>query len=245
MNISILLTTLGLALAHRILGSSLEQVGFPNLHARLFSILTALMISIFIIRASHPADLWFLFGTILILLRLLPHFFSYYQEKLIQRHTIRVLDQLILGVQSGQSLRASLGSLSQQESILLRVSLENMVHAIVFEESSKNLRSPALRALFEDLKQIEKSQAKCADQLRALRRNLKIMEDFRRRSGQVSLQIRMQAGISAALFVGLLLFTVLQFGFFQYRSLILTSITLFFAGLVTVFVIGRRMRWTT
>lgn len=245
MNVSILLTSLGFLFVHRILASALQKIGLSKLHTRFFAVLAVVMIAFFVILGAHPMELWFLFGTIFILLSLLPYFFSRYQEKLIRIHTIRLLDHLILAVQSGHSLRASLVNLSRQESMLLRVSLENLVHAIVFEDSPKSLRSPALRQLFEELRRIEKSQTKCADQLRSLRKNLKTLDDFRRRSGQVSLQIRMQAGISAALFVALMLFVIFQFGFYQHRSLILGSATLFFIGLVTVFVIGRRMQWTT
>jgi len=245
MNVSILLTSLGFVFAHRILGSSLQKIGLSNLLPRIFLVLVALMILFFLILGPQPMLLWIFFGTLFILLKLLPYFFSRYQEKLIQAHTLRLLDHLILSVQSGQSLRASLVMLSRQESSLLRVSWENLVHAIVFENSAKSLRSPALKNLFEELSRIERSQAKCVDQLRSLRGNWKTLADFRRRSGQVSLQIRMQAAISTLLFVSLLLFMITQFGFFQHRMLILTSGTLFFSGVVTVFVIGRRLQWST
>jgi hypothetical protein len=135
--------------------------------------------------------------------------------------------------------------LSAQESSLLRIPLQNLTHAIVYENSSASLRSAMLKTLYEELCRIEKSQSKCVDQLRALRKQIKMMEDFRRRSGQVSMQIRMQASVSAVLYVGLLLFMITQFGFFEYRGLILTSGVLFFGGLVTVFVIGRRSQWNT
>jgi hypothetical protein len=156
-----------------------------------------------------------------------------------------LLDQLILGVQSGQSLRSSLVLMSRQESSLLRVSLENLIHALVFENSSAGLKSRSLKNIFEELSRIERSQSKNADQLKSLRKNLKTLEDFRRRSGQVTLQIRMQAAISALLYGGLLLIMIAQFGFYQHIGLIMASGTLFFGGMVTVFVIGRRFQWTT
>jgi hypothetical protein len=245
MLVSFLLTSLGFAFAYRILGSSLQKIGFSIHHARLFMVFTAFMLFFFIVMASHPMRLWFFFGTILIFLKSLPHFFSRYLENLIQRHTLRMLDHLVLGVQSGQSLRTSLHMLSAQESSLLRIPLQNLAHAIGYENSPVNLGSMALKKLYEEISRIEKSQSKCADQLRALRKQIKTMEDFRRRSGQVTMQIRMQAVISAVLYAALLLFMITQFSFSENRALILTSGVLFAAGLVTVFVIGRRTRWTT
>jgi Flp pilus assembly protein TadB len=245
MNVSILLTTLGFVFAHRILSSSLQNIGLSNLRSRIFLILALLMIFFFVIWSLQPMFLWFFFGIIFILLRFLPHFFSRYQEKLIQSQMLRLLDQLILGVQSGQSLRSSLVTMTRQESSLLRVSLENLVHAIVFENSSAGLKSESLKNLFEELSRIEKSQSKSADQLKSLRKNLKVLEDFRRRSGQVTLQIRMQSAISALLYAGLLFFMITQFGFYQHRGLIVASATLFFGGMVTVFVIGRKFQWIT
>lgn len=245
MILSFLLTSVGFVFAYRILTTSLQNIGFSNLITRLFPGFAALMILLFIFWRFHPTHLWLFFGTIFILLKLLPYFFSRYQEKLIQSHLLRLLDQLILDVQSGLSLRSALTKLSTQESSLLRVSWGNLAHAIIYEDSAAGLQSETLKNLFEELRRIDRSQSKCADQLRSLRKNLKTLENFRRRSGQVSLQIRMQAALSALLYVGLLLFVITQFGFYPHRTLIMVSGTLFFAGMVTVFVIGRRLRWTT
>lgn len=245
MHVSFLITSLGILFAHRILRSSLSKIGFSNHLPRVFLISAALMIVVFVFRAHSPMQLWFSFGGFLILIKLLPHFFSQFLEKQISKHTLRIVDRLVLGVQSGHSLRSSLHQLSTGESSLLRIPLQNLAHAIAVENSSKGLQSSKLRHLFEELSRIEGSHSKCADQLKAFRRQLKMLEDFRRRSGQVSLQIRMQAIVSAVLYVALLLFMITQFGFYQHRSLILVSSVLFSAGMVTVFVIGKRAKWNT
>lgn len=245
MIVSFLLTSVGFTFIHRILRTSLDKIGFPNLHSRLFLFLTGLMLTFYVIAGSCPLKLWLLFGMISILVKCLPQCFSYYQEFLIQKHLLRFLDQLVLGVQSGQSLRTSLQSLSAGESSLLRIPLQNFVHALTFENSANGLRSNTLRSLFGEMNRIEKSQSKCADQLRAMRKQIKTMKDFRRRSGQVTMQIRMQAAVSAVLYLALLFFMITQFGFYPNRRIILASAILFGAGLVTVFVIGRRNRWNT
>jgi hypothetical protein len=245
MHVSILITSLGILFAHRILREAFHKIGFSNQHPRVFILITTAMLALFTLRSSYPAELWVCFGIILIFIKLSPYLFSQFLEKQIGKHTLRIIDQLVLGVQSGHSLRSSLHSLAAAEASLLRVSLQNLVHAIVVENSSAGLKSPQLMTLFDELSRIERSQSKCAEQLKAFRRHLKTLEDFRRRSGQVSLQIRMQALVSAALFAGLLLFMITQFGFSAYRGLILTSTALFLTGLVTVFVIGKRAKWNT
>jgi hypothetical protein len=116
---------------------------------------------------------------------------------------------------------------------------------IDFDLQVEDLGSETLKRIFEDLFRIERSQSKCAEQLRALRKRVKTIENFRRKSGLVTMQIRMQAAISALLYLGLLIFMITQFGFFSNRGVILVSGSLFLSGLVTVFVIGRRFRWTT
>jgi phosphatidylserine synthase len=245
MHVSILITSLGILFAHRILCSSLHRIGFSNHIPHIFLISAGLMILFFVFRPFHPAQLWFSFGLFLILINFLPHFFSQFLEKQIGRHSLRIVDQLLLGVQSGHSLRSSLHAMAAGESSLLRIPLQNLVHAIAVESSSSGLSSAKLRVLFEELSRIERSQSKCGEQLKAFRRHLKTLEDFRRRSGQISLQIRMQAVVSAVLYVALLAFIVTQFGFFQHRGLILISAMLFLSGLVTVFVIGKRAKWNT
>jgi len=79
--------------------------------------------------------------------------------------------------------------------------------------------------------------------VKALRRQLKLMEDFRRRSGQVTEQMKMQALIVTALYLGLLFFVIKQFGFKNHQSLILISGFIFLIGLLWIFLIGRRMKW--
>lgn len=245
MLISILLPSLGILSAHRILRRSLQQIGLLELHARFFLISSALMILFFMLRAHHPMQLWLFIGSLLIFLSLLPKIFSFLLEKQIEKHQLRLLDQLVLAVQSGRSLRAAISALAEAERGFLHLSILNLQHAILYETSESSLRSACLKNLYGELSRIDKSNSKCADQLRSFRQQLKTLEDFRRRSGQVSLQIRMQAAISALLYAGLLVFTVTQFGFYQHRGLIAASGTLFFVGMVTVFVIGRRNRWST
>lgn len=245
MHVSILITSLGILFAHRILRSSLQRIGFLNQMSRVFVPSAAFMIIIFALCSHHPLKLWFCFGVFLILIKFLPQFFSQFLEKQLGRHTLRIIDQLVLEVQSGHSLRSSLHAVASGESSLLRVSLQNLVHAITVENSSAGLSSAKLRGLFDELSRIERSQTKCADQLKSFRRHLKTLEDFRRRSGQVSLQIRMQALVSAALYIALLLFMITQFGFREHRGVIFVSGALFLTGLVTVFVIGKRAKWNT
>ncbi len=245
MLISIMLTSLGYVYVYRILGSSLKKIGLFNYHAHIFLSFVVLMLISFIFLGPHPIWLWLSFGTIFLFIKSSPQIFFRYMETLIQRHTLRILDHMVLGVQSGHSLRVSLAALAAQESSLLRVSLHNLFHAIEYDSAPADLGTATLARLFEELMRIEKSQSKCADQLRALRKRVKTIEDFRRRSGQVTMQIRMQAAISALLYLGLLAFMISQFGFFAYRGLILLSGSLFLSGLVTVFVIGRRVRWNT
>ena len=245
MLISIMLTSLGYVYAHRIIGTSLKKIGFFKYHKLIFLSFVGLMLGFFIILVSRPYCLWVFFGIIFLFIKALPRLFLKYLESQIQKHTLRVLDHLVLEVQSGNSLRASLASLAAQESSLLRVSWHNLFHAIAYNSAIEDLGSETLKRIFEDLFRIERSQSKCAEQLRALRKRVKTIENFRRKSGLVTMQIRMQAAISALLYLGLLIFMITQFGFFSNRGVILVSGSLFLSGLVTVFVIGRRFSWTT
>jgi hypothetical protein len=81
------------------------------------------------------------------------------------------------------------------------------------------------------------------DQLRALRKEIKMLEDFRRRSGQVTQQLKMQAIIVTALFSALLLFVIKQFGFQEHRNLIFCTSSTFILGLISIFWMGRRFKW--
>ena len=117
---------------------------------------------------------------------------------------IPLLDSVILGLQSGKSFRISLHTAIENQSGWRRNQLREIYNSLVTAENVIAVKSSLLKDLQTELGEIDRSQNRTVDQVKALRRHLKLQENFRRRSGQVTQQIKMQAIIVTALFVALL-----------------------------------------
>jgi len=67
--------------------------------------------------------------------------------------------------------------------------------------------------------------------------------DFRRRSGEAAVQIRIQSMITGILYVGLLLFVIISNALQGLYLLILVSLLLFAAGVFWILSVGRSYKW--
>ena len=243
MFINFLISAIGFVVAHRILANIVTEFA---LNQKIFIILNifcvlALATSIFFV--THPLTLWILIGILLITLKFFPRFMRFFLLKRLAQGLIPFFDHVILGLQAGKSFRQAMNSAIEAQAGWQRNQLRDLYNSIVTSEIKIVLKSALLKDLQAELLAIDRSQNRCVEQVKALRRQLKLMEDFRRRSGQVTEQMKMQALIVTALYLGLLFFVIKQFGFKNHQSLILISGFIFLIGLLWIFLIGRRMKW--
>ncbi|MFS4458829.1 hypothetical protein [Bdellovibrio sp. HCB2-146] len=192
---------------------------------------------------ASPLSLWIFIGILLISLKFFPTILRFFLLRRLRSALIPLLDGIILGVQAGKSFRSALHSSIELQRGWVRNQLRELQSLLLSSEQEHALKSALLKDFMAELVEIDRSQSRCADQLRALRGHLKIQEDFRRRSGQLTQQIKMQAIIVTLLFLGLLSFVIAQFGWHAHQKLIMGSVILFLAGLFWIFNAGRRMKW--
>lgn len=175
-----------------------------------------------------------------------PFLFEKYIDRKIRDFTVPFLDQIILVIQAGRPLRMAIKEIVDRD--LLSQGwrgheLSKAYSAFILSSGPAKLHSSHLQKLFEELHYIDNNRSRTLEQLRSLRWHYQIHENFRRRSGQVGQQSRIQAVVVSILYVGLLLFNTYHFGFSQNLSLTLVSLGLFVVGLIMIFVLGRRLRW--
>lgn len=192
---------------------------------------------------SSPISLWLFIGIILITLKFFPGILRFFMMRTLSSALIPLLDSVILGLQSGKSFRFALHAAIENQNGWCRNQLREIYNFIITSDAAHSAKSALLKDLQVELAEIDRSNARTIDQVKALRRNLKLRENFRRRSGQVTQQIKMQAIIVTVLFLALLSFVIVQFGFFQHRFLILASFFIFMIGLFWIFNVGRKMKW--
>lgn len=160
-----------------------------------------------------------------------------------KKQILPLVDQVLLGLQTGSSFRVSLLQAIQGQSPWARQQHLEIYNSVVMNGSESRLRSRFLLEVSTEFREMDRAQNKVVDHVRAFRRQIKMEEDFRRRSGQVSQQIRLQAIIVTFLYVALLIYIISQFGFLAHLGLILFSSSLFALGLALIFMLGRRMKW--
>ncbi|MEN0058055.1 MAG: hypothetical protein AAGB31_04420 [Bdellovibrio sp.] len=164
-------------------------------------------------------------------------------QKRLRQALIPLFDCLILNLQAGHSFRSSFRMAIDIQSGWVRLQLLELYESMLMSKNVIATKSALMKDLQVELMEVDQSSARCLEQIRTLRRGLKMQEDFRRRSGQITQQIKMQAIIVTALYVALLIFVIMQFGYRRYHSLILMSFLIFVAGLIWIFAVGRRMKW--
>lgn len=243
MLIIFLLSMLGQVLVHRTLAMIAREFAISQRVIRSLMILNLAVIALFAAISPSPISLWLFIGILLITLKLFPDIFRIFLLRRLSGALIPMFDSVILGLQSGKSFRFSLHAAIENQNGWMRNQLREIYNSIITSEAHIVTKSALLKDLQQELMEVDRSQNRCIDQVKALRRQLKVQENFRRRSGQVTQQIKMQAIIVTALYFALLGFVFVQFGFKEHQYLILSSAFLFISGLVIIFSVGRRMKW--
>lgn len=242
--LSFIVSMSGFVFLIRIFQNIADNFGFSKQITRIFEFVIALLV-FFIHFFFHQAPLltWTSIGALFVGLKFLPEilYFSLILE--LKKRILPLMDQVILGLQSGQSFRTSLHQSIQQQPSWIRHQLLEIHHSIAMNQTILHSQNKFLRELTAEWSEMDKSQSKLIDHARAFRRQLKIEEDFRRKSGRVTQQMKMQAIIVTILYLALLIYVISQFGWVQNLLLIAVSAVLFSAGLAWIFMMGRKMKW--
>lgn len=238
------ISLIGFMLVHRTISSMARDFAFSHHQIITLSVINLLVMSAFIAICTTSAfSLWCFIGILLISLKFFPYILRFLLFRRLRATLIPVLDCVILGLQTGKSFRSSLHAAIEIQSGWIHHQLMELYETMRLSKNVIAPKSALLKDFQTELIEIDRSQVRCVEQVRALRRHLKMQEDFRRRSGQVTQQIKIQAIIVTALYLGLLSFVILQFGFLRHQFLIFLSLTIFILGLFWIFLTGRSLKW--
>lgn len=192
---------------------------------------------------NQPIIVWLFIGIILITLIVFPYFFRFYCKKHLKKHLIHVFDELVLLLQSGKSFRSAFLECLQNQSGWIKIQLNEIYSLMINQQEIQSISDPFIRELTIQLIYIDRTKNKTIEQVRALRNQLKLIEDFKRKSALVSLQIKSQAAVTSVMFVLLLVYMGNQFGFQKNWGIMIFASVIFCIGLVSIFLIGRNLKW--
>ncbi len=155
-----------------------------------------------------------------------------------------ILDDVHANMISGQSFRLAWQSMCERQRPNAQKKLLRYLQDVTFSQhEARNLKSREDNLLFE-LIRIDREPHRARQRVAELRERFFLQYRFRRRSRQMTLQVRMQAWVIGSLFVGLFALQVWERGWS--RNLILAAMpaaALFVGGLIGVAVMCRRFRW--
>lgn len=185
---------------------------------------------------------WVLISLTAFLLKVVPLFLDRRNRDFSLENALFVLDHMILSMKGGRSLRWSLKHANQsvaepKMSQLLHRLGERLEHS-AGAENSGGLFSEILK----ELRELEARGRRSIESLESFRAELRTRADFRRRSGQLTLQTRLQAGLAAILYLPLVFIQWRAGNLWCPRTLI--SLGLFAAAQVIIQMTYRSFRWS-
>lgn len=164
------------------------------------------------------------------------------RERKFRQDFVDFLDRTILQVRSGQSFSNALELSNAKTPSTSRLKLEKIIESIHFSKKIETTNT-FVEEIFIELGFIQQFPHKTLDRLNAFRRKIKIEDEFRRRSGRIVRQVRIQLLFLGIMYASVFVFVVSKFGFFENLKLILISLALFLLGIVGFFYFGAHKQW--
>jgi hypothetical protein len=164
------------------------------------------------------------------------------REKKFRQDFVDFLDRVILQVRSGHSFRNSLDVSNEKTAEPSHFKLEKIIEAVHFSQKVDTTNN-FVREIFEEFSLVQHFPHKTLDRLCAFRRKIKIEDNFRRKSGRIVRQVRIQVTFLLVMYLGVLFFVVSRFGFLENSKIILWSIGLFVIGIAGFFYLGVNKKW--
>jgi hypothetical protein len=158
-----------------------------------------------------------------------------------------LLTSIILHMKLGQSFRQALRASIQQAKPRHRGILQSIYDHVAFSQQEMEAKSGSNRVWYQEIRaeiaKIDGSTHKTIEKVENFRRRLMIIEKFRRRSGRIRGQIRLQIILMSFIYVGIFAINFFMFSLKDYTGLVALSLAFYLVGMIIVFGIGRRIRW--
>lgn len=204
------------------------------------SVLPLFLVLIF----KDPEVLIFIYiGCFLITFILFFLLFDQIMQKIFKNMKIQVLESIILQIRVGNSPQKAVFNVYQQFKPLEKIIFEPFLYIFLDQTSEKSIRCSFATDYFKELGFILTSQTRVIDQLLSFKDGLKIQENFRRKSKQVTQQIRAQAVVTFFVYVLMFVLSYTHLQLDKYPMIIIISIGMFTFGLISIFYMGRKIKW--
>lgn len=244
MYISILIFCGGFWFVVRILEENKYQNLFSRQQRNLFLFFFLFLEVIMFMKMSQNSFLLWIFVCLLLyFFKKAPLFVEKYYIRNLHQLILMFIDEVVLQMQSGKSLRSSLLSVIKKQQGWFRDQLLEMHNQILSVDRVSVVSIAQIHALKIELIEIDQQNNKCIENLKIYRRFLKMKEDFRRKAYQASAQTTAQMLITSLIYLGLLFFVITQFGFLKNIKIISISFVLMAFSMGLTLYIRKSFKW--
>ncbi len=213
---------------------------FPTM--LLLSLLQIVVLKIFYF---EPLYLWFFIVILYLFVFFLPVLIRRKFETEMKDEIIIFLDNTILNVQSGCPLRTALVKAIDGFVGWKNTQFKLLINSLLLGQKNEIFQSKTLRKFHQSVARIEGSKTNVLEQLKSYRQQLKMEQNLRHRSRQVTLNLKIQSIVMTVMYILIGFFIFSNFETSHSKSVLLVSGILFGLGQGLVFFVGRSFRWKT
>lgn len=173
----------------------------------------------------------------------LPLIFELRLRRLIQSEFPGFLSGIILAMKAGFSFRSSIDKQLSNSSEVWEKWLRSMIESRVFLRTGEDFSAHWWSIYLHELQAAEENPHQALTRLENFRQKIKVLSDFRRKSGQALAQARIQMAVMTFLYLALLILMMTQFHLSTHRKLIFISVCMFACGQILFWWLGRKRTW--
>lgn len=164
----------------------------------------------------------------------------------VEQKRLSATQRLLQSMQLGDSFRSAIDKLvaSERDTFWLQQWVR-IRQSVVFSQQAKDLPHRFLVTFSEDLIACDRSNFQQIVWLQQIREHYLREFNFRRRSGQILLQLRAQALILVGLHFAITAFMISQFGWSEFKMIYIFATGWMSIGVWTMFKTGRKHQWKT
>lgn len=244
--ISILVSTIGFVIIKHEFEEIFHDFGLKKVNFHPTIIFFTIVLLLLTKKYFHqPLLLWFFVMIMFILVYFFPVFLKSKMESEIKENILKFLDNIILNIQMGMSLRSSCIKASEEFNGWKRTQFQLLVTSVFWEQKKEIFTSKSLKKLHQEIMKIENTKTKILEQLKSYRQQQKMEQNLRHRSRQITMNLKIQSIVMTVLYFLIGFFIFSNFETTNSKKILILSAIFFSLGHFLVFLIGRRFKWKT
>lgn len=164
------------------------------------------------------------------------------REREFRQDFVDYLDRVIAFVRSGNGILHALEAANTTTAPLNQKKIKKIIEMVQYSVQTQQ-KDPFLTEIIQELRWIHQFPGKTQRRLISFRKNLRIEDKFRRKSGRIFRQMMIQVGFLLLLYIAMFIFVGGYFGWKENLTVFLISFVLFFMGLLAFYYVGSKKLW--